>query len=312
MQFIDPALQGALTQWRAIDDSRERAMADNLWFEERIGPARQELFEAEAEGADNPDRLRNSQIAYFETFVKVDVDLWPHTFLPDLEPADLGPGPLEPFQPIVRLEDLRGPLEAWAPTDGTPRQFFEMLQEAVADPSRAGVVAKFVQEWNRKRDRRPVFAAWKDQLLDELAQPDWPDLLRDRMGLAHYDCRNGPMPVALVEYLVQDVIVEARSLGLTHAFTAPTVLDGRPWPHFFPAPKDLPYGRAMPLQPVDDENRLLAEMLHVRITYRPEHIVRLGQITRPPGPTDMKELRNSHLLALQAALGHDGFGEYIP
>jgi hypothetical protein len=68
----------------------------------------------------------------------------------------------------------------------------------------------------------------------------------------------------------------------------------------------------MPLNPVDDDSQLLAEMLYVRLTYRREHIVRLGEIRRPSGSPDIKELRNRHLFALQVAAGRDDFGEDIP
>lgn len=317
MHFADRSLQDVLTQWRNATEPAARATADNLWFEERIGAARQSLFEAEAGGAADPTALQNRQADYFATFVKVDLDpdaeaeLWPHTFLSEFEPADLGPGPLEPFQPILRLEDLTRPIEAAGLPGHNLRQRFDHLKAAFDDPAQGDVVVKFLEGWNRKRDRRPAFAAWKDQLLHELDQPDWPDLLRDRLGLAHYDCRDGPMPVALIEYTARDVMAEAAAHGLSHSFTAPTVLDSGPWPYFFPAPRELPYGRAMPLHPVDDESQLLAEMLHVRLTYRREHIVKLGEVRRPVGDPDIRELRNRHLLALQAAAGRD-FGEDMP
>ena len=101
-------------------------------------------------------------------------------------------------------------------------------------------------------------------------------------------------------------------MGLSNVFTVPTVLDSLPWPHFFPAPRNTPYGSAMSLDPIDDENRLLAEMLHVRLTYRPEHVARLDHIKRPPAAHELKELRNHHLLAVQVASGRDDFGEEIP
>jgi hypothetical protein len=165
---------------------------------------------------------------------------------------------------------------------------------------------------NDARDDRPSFAAWKDQVLDEIAAPDWPDQLRDRLGLAHYDPADGPIPVALMQYTVRDVTIEAGRLGLPHAFTAPTVLDTGPWPWFFPAPRELDYGRAMPLVPYGDDNALLAEMLHIRLTYRRDHIVKLGEIRRRTGAPDLKELRNHHLVALQLAADRYDFGEEIP
>jgi hypothetical protein len=68
----------------------------------------------------------------------------------------------------------------------------------------------------------------------------------------------------------------------------------------------------MSLDPVDDEKRLLAEMLHFRLTYLPGHIVKIGHINRPLADRELKELRNNHLLAVQVASLRDDFGEEIP
>jgi hypothetical protein len=68
----------------------------------------------------------------------------------------------------------------------------------------------------------------------------------------------------------------------------------------------------MSLAPIGSEADLLAEMLHVRLTYRREHLIKVGAITRPPPPHDLKELRNHHLLALQVASDREDFGEEIP
>jgi hypothetical protein len=108
MHFAKTSLQDVLTEWRRAAEVCSRATGDNICFEERVSSVRQELFETEAAGAVDPPALRDRQVDYFETFVKVDAELWPHTFLPDLVPADLGP--LEPFQSIVRLEDLTRPI----------------------------------------------------------------------------------------------------------------------------------------------------------------------------------------------------------
>ena len=131
----------------------------------------------------------------------------PDTFLPALEPARLGPGGLDPFQPILRLEDLSTPLDDAGLT-------FADLQTAVA-AAQNDTVQKFLDEWNRNRDFRPAFAAWEDQLLDEVAAPDWPDRLRDRMGLGHYNPAAGTsVPVALMRYTVHDIETEATAMGL--------------------------------------------------------------------------------------------------
>jgi hypothetical protein len=168
--------------------------------------------------------------------------------------------------------------------------------------------------WNGSniRDGRPAFAAFKDEVIDDLAKPEWPSRLRDRLGLAHYDCRDGPIPIALMEYTVAEVVEAAAAKGVKSAFTAPTVLDSEPWPYFFPAPAEMRCGRTMALYEVQDDKELLAEILHYRIAYKPKHLARLDEIGKPPSAYDLRGLRNHHLLALHIAAGREDFGEDIP
>jgi hypothetical protein len=305
MRLLDPTLQSALEAWRR-ETGEARAEGDNIWFEERVSAARQHVFEDAAAGASGADSLRRRHIDYWKTWVMVSEDI-PHTFLAELAPADLGSQVIDECQTIIRLEALDRPLGKWWLS-------FDELEKAhkIQD---IPVLQGFLDVWNDSniRDHRPAFAAWKDEVLSELAADDWPDQLRDRLGLAHYNPASaGPIPVALMEYTVQEVKAEAAKQGLPICFTAPTVIDSGPWPYFFPAPRELPYGRAMALDPVDDEKRLLAEMLHIRLTYRPVHIVKIGHIHRPPAARELRELRNRHLLAVQAASLRGDFGEEIP
>ena len=161
------------------------------------------------------------------------------------------------------------------------------------------------------RDWRPCFGAFKDEVRDDLERPDWPARLRDRLGLAHYDCAAGPMPIALMEYSVGEVIAAATDFGALCAVTAPTVFDSGPWPHFFPAPRKLTCGRAMPLFEVGDDSEMLAELLHFRLSYKRQHIAKVDEITSAPAAYDLRSLRNHHLIALRMASDCYDFGEEI-
>jgi hypothetical protein len=305
VRFSDTRLQAVQDSARRSSDAAERARWDNTDFEERVSAARIAEFEVEVRGAETAHDLRRRHIDYWETFVKVTDDV-PHSFQAVYEPAELAAGGLDEYQTIVRVEALSRPLGKWGHS-------LEELQKAF-DAKDDSVLRGFLEHWNTSniRDHRPVFAAWRDQVLDEIAAPDWPERLRDRMGLAHYSAHGGPIPVALMQYTVREVRAEAAAMGVSTMFAAPTVLDSAPWEYFFPAPAALPYGRAMALVPVDDEKQLLAEMLHTRLTYLPHHIVALGTIARPTSPHDIKELRNRHLLAVQVASGRGDFGEEMP
>jgi hypothetical protein len=290
-------------RWRANTDITQRSAADNFWFEERVSEVRQQVFEQEAHAASDAINLRRAHADYWADFVRVDEDV-PHTFATALAPADLGQ--IDEMQKIVRIEALTRPLMKHGMT-------FERLKEALTN-NEMTVIDGFLATWNASsiRDWRPAFAAFKDELMDDLAKPEWPSRLRDRLGLAHYDCAVGPMPIALMEYSVADVRAAATALAVPSAFTAPTVLDSGPWPFFFPAPPELCCGRTMALYEVQDDNELLAEILHFRIAYKHEHLVRLDEIRTPPNAFDLRGLRNHHLLALHIASGREDYGEEIP
>jgi hypothetical protein len=210
MRFSDAKLQAALTSWRDPKDVKERSAADNIWFEQRVSATRQKAFEQEAKGASDSTSLRKAQADYWSEFVRVDEDV-PHTFITALGPADLGP--IDEMQKIVRIESLTRPLAKHGMT-------FDRLQEAVTNTETA-VIDGFLATWNNSstRDWRPAFAVFKDEVIDDLASANWPSLLRDRLGLAHYDCADGPIPIALMEYSVADVRTAAEGLGVAAAFT---------------------------------------------------------------------------------------------
>ena len=305
MRFSDTNLLAALDAWRHDPAVPERARADNMEFEEKVSAPRLAAFESLARGVVTTDDLRRRQTDYYKTFVETGDEV-PSTFSSELEPADIGSKLIDEYQFILRIENLTRPLNKW------DLDFNELM--AAFSRKDVPVLREFLNVWNNSnvRDNRPAFAAWEDQLLDELDAPDWPELLRDRMGLAHYGSPVPPIPVALMRYSVREVRAEATSKGVETMFTCPTVLDSGPWEYFFPAPAELVCGRAMALSLLRDENRLLAEMLHFRLTYKPDHIARLGWIGTPAAVADMKELRNLHLTAVRLASGRYDFGEDIP
>jgi hypothetical protein len=300
MDFSTPALTDALTEWRMSQAPVARAEADNLVFETRVGAARQAFFEDYAKDADGAETLRQRHIDYRQDHVAV-IDV-PHTFQRTLQPAELQA--YDDHQRIVRLEGLSRPLQAIGWT-------FDQLRQAVDDKNHA-MLDKFLTVWDASRDARPSFGGFAPELADEIKAADWPCRLRDRLGLAHYDARTGPIPVALMIYPMREVVAALEDPAMACAFTVPTVLDSEPWPYFFPAPNQLPYGRAMPLAPIDDENLLLAEILHCRLRYRRDHLFKIGQIVTPLGDLDIRALRNHHLTALRLAADDDTFGEEIP
>jgi hypothetical protein len=298
MLFSEPQRNSTLNTWRTDGSPCQRASADNMWFEERVSPARWQHFESIAPDMPSPAALAAWQQDYCATYVQTDN---PDTFRDDLRPARLVPGLLDTYQRIARLERVPATLlnEVGLTFDDLIRAF---------DQANHAVLDAFLLRWKVRRDGRPAFATWKDELIDELRFPDWPDRIRDRLGLAHHNPDgSGSIPVILMVYDVASVLRSAADHGIRDGIVSPTVLDSPPWPWFFPSPAGLAYGRTMSLSA--DSTQLLAEFLHVGMTYTRGHIARLGEIKRPVGSVDMRGLRNHHLATVRAAAHRPDFGE---
>ena len=212
-------------------------------------------------------------------------------------------------RPWVRIEALSRPLQN---SDLDLDSLNDLLQRADSGDGDAGrAVHSFFDAWNQRRDARPAFAAFYDEVRQESDDDDWPHALRDRLGLGHYGHAGGaPLPVALMRYPLADVYSAQAKQQLSSASALPTVLDGGRHEFFFPVPREHSFGATVHLQP-DRSETLTAEIVHCRIDYRREHLYRLGTITRPHGLDDgrLREARDLHLLALQVESGREDFGE---
>ncbi len=203
-------------------------------------------------------------------------------------------------QRLIRLELLDWPLGLW-------RHSFDDLAKVFADPSHAAqaAVETFLDHWNRERDNRPVFAVFKDEVLDEIGDTQWTSKLRDRLGLPYPQ----NAPVALMEYDAEDVVKAAKGVsGLAFPASIPTAFDQEPNAQFFPTPVELPHGCPMGLEIIHDDNDLLAEILHFRLTYRRDHMRALGRIDTAPPASDIRTMRNQHLDALHLVTLRETFG----
>jgi hypothetical protein len=164
---------------------------------------------------------------------------------------------------------------------------------------------------------RPRFAGFFQDVEDTMGLPDWPDQVRDRFGLAHID--TGPkatLPIAVMRYPVREVLAAAaKQSDAIHPICVPTVLDHEFTAWFMPAPRDLPYGRTLQLAGDPGCEAKIAEVLHLRLRYKPRHIYRVGAVTEPLTGlvnTRLKPLRAEHLFCLQYDSGRDDFGQLPP
>ena len=296
-------------------DTIEAAVADNCRFDERAGAGRWQRFEGLLSGL-VPDRgavgwqdWTEANQLHLDQYCNVPRPSVPDAFLEINRSAWLNG--LSDNQTLVRIEALNRPLqESGLDLDGL-NDLWQRADHGEGDAVRA--VRSFLDAWNQRRDARPAFAAFYDEVQQESDDDDdWPHALRDRLGLGHYGHAGGaPLPVALMRYPLADVYsAQAPQQQPSSACALPTVLDGGMHPFFFPVPREHPFGVTVHLQP-DRADTLTAEILHCRIDYRHEHLYRLGTITRPHqlNGSQLREARDLHLLALREACGREDFGE---
>jgi len=296
MKLKDSDLDSALGLGLAHTSVLERAKAENCRLEQGVSSTRQDYFEtfAPSKVAPNWDAFQKLHVDYVKRYVETN-DEQPHTFLDVLQPN--GIGSIDEKQTIVRLENLTRPMNAF----GCSYAEFKAAHEA----GDTDFLSEFCDVWNDNRDYRPAFSTLLSELTDIIDEDDWAERLRDFLGLAHYPTGPAAEPVVLCKYSVEDVSREATS---SHPITMPTVLDSRPWEHYFPAPKSLQFGRAMALTPCEGDEDLKIEFLNQRVTYSPSNIWKVGQIVTPAPNFDISELRERHLLALQFAADDLTFG----
>ena len=306
MNFSSPDLDSLLALWATSTDLRARAEAHNIAFEERLDRNRLDALENSVPGpCSDYKELRRHLSDFVRTYVEVAEPHLPPTFKTENTCASMKKP--SPEQKLVRMEDVTPHL---ANAGLTLADLDRSL--ASTDPAERAALENFLDQWNRARDNRPTFAAFEDQLLSEIRNTEWSHKLRDRLGLAHFSAVGGPLVVALMKYTVEEVLTEAeRSPDIAYPFCVPTFLDWRPSSQFFPTPKELPAGAPMALFEIWSDDELIAEVLHSRLTYRPHHIAKLGEITSDGPATDIKTMRNNHLAALQVAAVRDDFGEEL-
>lgn len=305
-----------LTQLGHSTSVDEAAVADNCRFDERADTRRWQAF-ADCLPHGDYDHLSfgdwgEANKLHYEKRITVTSNSTPDAFLELNQPAWLEG--LAPEQELVRIEELTGALSLW----NTDLDAIKVLHEAPSNQSDAKqALSKYFDDWNGKRDNRPAFAAFLDEVQAEAGGIDWPHLLRDRLGLGHYPDRLKPkVPVALMRYSLREALNAKARKSLPAACALPTVLDGGMHPYFFPVPREHAYGATLHL--ADGRADILAaEILHCRIDYQPKHLWKLGWIERPHDfheaardrDVRLRGARDLHLMELRIVSGREDFGE---
>ena len=160
-----------------------------------------------------------------------------------------------------------------------------------------------LEEWNASADVRPTFSAFLDDFRDVLggeeeSPRDWPNRLRDALGLVHHDPRSsGSIEIVVLRYSVSEVPTLRDAGRDAHSLVPPCVLDGRFSAAFCPSPRKGLTGHVADLSANVVEPR--REVVHPTVRLRTNHIWRCGTITKPVERDLLPEARGIHLHLLR-------------
>lgn len=315
----------------------ERAIAGNFQIEERLSKEIHDSYDGYFD--DNSLSSLDDWRGFHKDFLDEHVNLiedneHPWTFrqgnAKNLKPQD----PIT----VLRVESLEGAIGVSGATLSVTEieQYVRELHTGSEDQQRTAerVLARFVDTWNRKRDRRPQFVtnvAGVQHIVpdDPWAETDrnWVADLRDHLGLGAYvpKASGEPLPVLVMVYPLTDVIAGCR-LAWDGRVAIPTVLDGDLFAYFFPSPiapdpkmagEHYPVGRTLNLREGLDTNNyddsMGTEFLHPCFDYQPRHCWAVGYIERPLA-TDLSlpERRGCHLEWIRLWADHTTFGNGVP
>lgn len=276
----------------------ERVIAENFVLEERLSAAREGNYAQFVAAPADIGEWRFAHENYLSAKIRTAApeafaELNERNWLPDLEPDQF----------VLRVENLAQLLKLAQHDENELTPLMDHMQRLITDRNdheAEQVVAEFLADYNRARDHRPLFVGFWGEVKDlfEPEQKNWPERLRDRFGLGHFDPMNGaPIPILVLRYRLGDVLA-ARPQDRNYA-AIPTVLDGSFSPFFCPTPQTLDKGQTVDLSPgTINDYRLICEILHRFIAYEPAFVYRVGLIAASPGKSG-EEARGIHLQFLQ-------------
>jgi hypothetical protein len=188
-------------------------------------------------------------------------------------------------------------------------RYFTSHRHGVIDPDEKSRLEIWVDELNRKRDARPMFAAPFGEVESLLKLPDWPTQLRNMLGLVHFGgTPNKPLPVMLMRYSLSRAELASRKIKMDGWAAVPTVLEAGnnkgPGTAFFPFPKaavggnGIGFGTTVSLGSGDGLD-FKSELLHFRIDYKLDDFLMFGEIKDAIDDPQLASARQRHFEILE-------------
>lgn len=173
----------------------------------------------------------------------------------------------------------------------------------------AEVWRDFVADRNSRSMIRPTFAVLLEEIEGVFEQTDWPDRVRDLLGLLHFNpgTVGRDIDILVFRYPVNSVTKLQGAPANERPLAPPTALDMRFSAAFCPGPKGFDTGFVIDLSGGGASPR--REIVHPTSPDEPGHLWRTGTITKPVPLGDVPVARALHLAALQRETGRTDFGQ---
>ncbi len=320
-------LLSAIGKDRSSPDREMSAfVARNFQLDERVSLARGETY-ATYQGTPNDLatwRARHQLYLEREVFVSGDEQASPAHFDtsdPHLVPDTFRSGWDE--SPFARVDAPRYLIRMMPVSDiaaisrhGEPAHLLKTAERSLGGDSVAakeldGVLADLAG----LADRRPVFAGFfedADDLFGDAPDgdaPDWPDRLRNRLGLLHYApmAPGETIPVFVFRYPVR-LIPTTPGSGAVRPLVPPCVLDGGLSAAFVPSPVGEWTGYTIHLGDTQDPSVAhRREVLHPTVQWTRSHLFRVGVLRLPVSQARLADARGLHILEVREASGRHDF-----
>lgn len=274
------------------------ALAHNVAFEERVSRDRRNEFDAAVDGSAS---LREALGTYFNHCVQGERRGHASATFSSLNTDAIWNYDVERNQLVIRVERIDGAIKERG------LDYKTLSNELRAQETNQ--ISEVIDFLNSFRGERPAFFAFRSELAPDVDREDWHLRLRNRLGLGHHTPGHGVVTLALMQYTAGEVLDVAKRQGVPRPFAIPTVIDSMPHPWFFPSPKKMTAGFTVALDGLPSSNDLVSEMLHLRMPYRSEHLMKVAQFGKLPRPDARTSLaRDAHLMALRARAQIADFG----
>lgn len=213
----------------------------------------------------------------------------------------------DPHLHLIRIEEVGFIAKKSESSQADIRKLVEALHRPGFTAQQHSDLSLILERWNTRKDGRPVFAAFYEEVKHVWDGPGWADELRDLLGLAHLDPveRGGPLDVLAFRYKVGDVSRLADSPRETRPLLPPTVLDADHSAAFCPAPRGEFTGHVVDLS--GRSETLRREIVHPKIAFTVEHLYRIGRVERAVDLSLLPLARGLHLNMVRTATGRSEY-----